>query len=132
MPRKKSCSVLNCENTSLNSVYTFFKPKNNIVARRWKDINPIMFSCNLPSYICELHFRESDIPINNLGARRLVSAYIDPVHLKTRYFTRCSCMFKKPWPILYTECPKSNRKSVLHLLKYTTHIYLSKCSRHLR
>ena len=32
----------------------------------------------------------------------------------------------------YTECPKSYRKSVLHLLKYTAHQYLSECSTDLR
>ena len=30
------------------------------------------------------------------------------------------------------ECPKIYRKSVLHLLKYTTNIYLSRCSTDLR
>ena len=90
-------SVLNCGYTSFNnSVCTFFKPKNDAVARRWKDINPIMFSDNLPSYICSIHFRESDIPLNNLGARRLGSAFSDTVHLKTRYSTRC------------TICPRSS------------------------
>ena len=104
MPRKKTCSVLNCFNDSLNnSICTFFKPKNDAVAQRWKNVNPNMFSDNLPSYICSMHFRESDIPLNNLGARRLVSAFIDPVHLKTRYFTLCYCMLKKPWTILYSN-----------------------------
>ena len=32
----------------------------------------------------------------------------------------------------YTECPKINRKSVLHLLKHTEDIYLSRCSTDLR
>ena len=83
MPRKKSCSVLNCFNNSFNnSVCTFFKPKNDAVAKRWMNVNPNMFYGTLPSYICSKHFRESDIPLNNLGARRLVSAFIDPVHLK--------------------------------------------------
>ena len=104
MPRKKTCSVLNCFNDSFNnSICTFFKPKNDAVAQRWKNVNPNMFSDNLPSYICSMHFRESDIPLNNLGARRLVSAFIDPVHLKTRYFTLCYCMLKKPWTILYSN-----------------------------
>ena len=31
-----------------------------------------------------------------------------------------------------TECPKSYRKSVLHLLKYTENLYLSRCSTDLR
>ena len=31
-----------------------------------------------------------------------------------------------------TECPKSYRKSVLHLLKYTANLYLSRCSTDLR
>ena len=31
-----------------------------------------------------------------------------------------------------TECPIIYRKSVLHLLKYTTNIYLSRCSTDLR
>ena len=97
MPRKKSCSVLNCFNNSFNnSICTFFKPKNDAVAQRWMNVNPNMFSGKLPSYICSKHFRESDIPLNDLEARRLVSAFIDPVHLKTRYFTLCYCMLKKP------------------------------------
>ena len=28
-----------------------------------------------------------------------------------------------------TECTKSYRKSVLHLLKYTANLYLNKCSK---
>ena len=32
----------------------------------------------------------------------------------------------------HTECPKSYRKSVLHLLRYTKNLYLSRCSTHLR
>ena len=34
--------------------------------------------------------------------------------------------------LLLTECPKSNRKSVLHLLKYIFSVYLSRCSTDLR
>ena len=33
---------------------------------------------------------------------------------------------------LVTECPRINRKSVLHLLKYTENIHLSRCSTDLR
>ena len=33
---------------------------------------------------------------------------------------------------LCTECPKIYRKSVLHLLKYTENLYLSRCSTDLR
>ena len=31
-----------------------------------------------------------------------------------------------------TECPRSYRKSVLHLLKYAANLYLSRCSTYLR
>ena len=51
MTRKKSCSFLNYQNTSSNSVCTFFIPKNDIVAWRYS-INPNLFSSNLLSYIC--------------------------------------------------------------------------------
>ena len=34
--------------------------------------------------------------------------------------------------VLCTKCPKSNRKCVLHLLKYGFAVYLSRCSTHLR
>ena len=31
-----------------------------------------------------------------------------------------------------TECPKNYRKSVLHLVKYTTNLYLSRCCTDMR
>ena len=47
------------------------------------------------------------------------------IHIVTRYF-------KYGLDCIYTECPKINRKSVLHLLRYTENIYLSRCSTNLR
>ena len=43
-------------------------------------------------------------------------------------------LFDHPHPCvnMHTECPKIYRKSVLHLLKYTTNLYLSRCSTDLR
>ena len=34
--------------------------------------------------------------------------------------------------VKHTECPKIYRKSILHILKYTTNLYLSRCNTILR
>ena len=44
----------------------------------------------------------------------------------------CSAEWRLAFKQQCTECPKIYRKSVLHLLKYTANLYLSRCSTDLR
>ena len=69
MPVKKSCSVLSCNNNSNNSNATFFKPKNDIVAVRWRNLRPEEFSVDLPEFICSGHFFNNNIIVNNIVSR---------------------------------------------------------------
>ena len=95
MPVKRSCSIVSCKNTSNNSNATFFKPKNDIVAVRWRNLRPEEFSLDLPKFICSDHFFDNNIIVTNIGGRRLTSSLADPDLTPNRYIY---CMFKKSCP----------------------------------
>ena len=65
-------------------------------------------------------------PVNNTNPLSCRSSTILQRDNEIQKFSACEIY------LLPTECPKINRKSVLHLLKYTENIYLSRCSTDLR